>query len=63
MVICDICKEEGHGNDENSGRICDHCLQHIRALCKKNETLAKENMELRAENIRLRDNLGPYCGV
>lgn len=56
MVICDICKEEGHGNEEDYGRICDVCL-------KRFQELEKENADLRAENIRLRDNLGPYCGV
>jgi len=23
MVICDVCKEEGHGNEEDYGRICE----------------------------------------
>ena len=55
MVICDVCKEEGHGNEEDYGRICDHCLRHIRALCKKNETLEKENEKLTKEIERLKE--------
>ena len=55
LPICDYCGT-AQFDIEDTALICDGCLTLL-------NTLEKENAELRAENVRLRDMIGPYCGV
>lgn len=49
MTICDICKEEGTGNDEDYGQVCDSCLKEIKVKDEQIPILRLENENLRDE--------------